>query len=707
MRIRQFIEAWPTPIGIFLSAITLFIDFAAGRELHFPLLYVIPVGITAWLGKKPLAYCLSIVLPVVRVFFESAWNIPETALIEGINAFIEAVALFLYVFLIGRQVTHTRHMKRTITHQTEDMQHLRAFTRMIGTTLQGRGVSPGLAEGVAVCQVSESYTPPGEEHIFREAVERETDRFERAVAAAIRDLNVLRERLEIERLDQDITLVDVRIAMLNDHSLAKECKRRIVDDLFQAEYAVTGAIAQMEQKLEKLNQDFMRARIADLRDIGFQILRKLGAPGTETAPRLASLPPGTVVVAQELMLSDALQMDAVNLVAIVTERTGPASHVAMLARARGIPAVSDIDKVTSLLESGDHLLVDGEAGTVTVAPTSAQAARFARRKSQAVPFVRFAGPEPMPSCSTRDGTEIQLHANIGRPDEAVIVLENRLDGVGLFRSEYLFLHVERPPDVESQAMAYTEVAKMLDPLPVVIRTMDLGGDKMPRFGDPTRVLDPHSGLRGLAYSLAEKTMFRAQVRAIISAARWGNVRMMFPMVMGAADLREAIAMVHEVHASESLDKRLLIGAMIETPAAAFDIQGILKIVDFISIGTNDLAHAILAMDRGSQGPAGALTFLHPSVLLATHQVVQAAIKKGVPVSVCGEAASDPAAACLLVGMGVRNLSIHPFLTARVRQTIRQVTLSRAHSIANDCLAASTVKDLKAILAAVLRETSQP
>ncbi len=700
--LKHITERNPTGICILLALITLCIDFATGRVVRFPLLYVLPIALAAWLGKKTLAYGLSVMLPLVRVLFENLWQIPESFLAEGINAALEALALSLYVYLVSRQGLQTQQMKNTITTKDEEMQHLRAFTRMVGTTLQGRGISPGLADGVAVVYTPEYDDVLGEGSISLENVESELSRFDRALAASISELDEIQKLLDHEGADDEIALVEARLAMLRSPSLAQKCRKRLCENLVKAEHAVVAEIRYMEQMLQGLKQEFMRDRSADIRDIGCQILRNLGTSGKETPHRLASLPPGTILVAEELLLSDALQMDTVNLVAIVTEKTGPASHAAILTRVRRIPAVCDIKDVTSLLASGDHLLVDAEVGTITVAPTQAQAARFASRKAQSAVFITSAERKPVLPCITKDGAEIGLHANIGRPDEAIIVLEHCLDGVGLFRSEYLFLHTERPPDLNTQTAAYSEVAAMLNPRPVIIRTMDLGGDKMPRFSNTTDILTLHSGLRGLAYSLAEKTMFQTQILAIIRAAQKGNVRLMFPMVMGVADLREARCLVNEVLQREQPGKRPPIGAMIETPAAAFDIHGILKIVDFISIGTNDLASSILAMNRESQGHAGVISFLYPAVLRATDQVVQAARKQGVAVSVCGEAASDPAAACLLIGMGVRDLSIHPFLAVRVRHAIRQVTLDHAQDIAKKALSATTLEEVQEILANALR-----
>jgi phosphotransferase system enzyme I (PtsI) len=695
----------PAVICILLALATLAVDFATGREIRFPLVYLLPIGLAAWMDQKTLAYALSVLLPLVRVVFEVLWQIPELFPIESLNAAIEVLALALYVYFLGRQGTRARQMEKTITTKDAEMQHLRAFTRMMGTTLQGRGISPGLADGVAMVYLPEHELAFGEHNISRNDVESEVKRFDRALAASIHELENIREQFDRQLADEEIALVEVHLAMLRDPSFAQKCRRRVCEDLVSAEHAVAAEVRDVEVRILGLKQEFLRERSADVRDIGRRILRNLRTPGEGTPNGLASLPPGTIIVAEELLLSDTLQMDPVNVAAIVTERTGPASHVAILTRVRHIPAVCDIEDATSLLVSGDRLLVDAEAGTITVAPTKVQEARFASRKAQSTLFATAAAQEPVQQCITKDGIAIGLHANIGRPDEAAIVLEHRLDGVGLFRSEFLFLHAEQPPDLETQIAAYSEVATMLDPRPVVIRTMDLGGDKIPLFDRTGNDMAFRTGLRGLAYSLTEKTMFHTQILAILRAAQRGNVRIMFPMVMGVGDLREACRLVDEVFQSEQFSKRPHIGAMIETPAAVFDIHRILELVDFVSIGSNDLSYSILAMGRGSQGHTEALSFLHPSVLRATEKIVRAAVKQGVAISVCGEAAGDPAVACLLVGMGVRELSMSPFLVVRVRHAIRQLTLDQTQIVAKDALGATTPEEVQEILASALRETA--
>jgi phosphotransferase system enzyme I (PtsI) len=700
---KQITKRYPSVICLVLALATLYVDFAAGRDIRFPLLYLIPIAMAAWMGRKALAYALAILLPLVRVVFEILWQIPELLPVEGTNAAIESLALALYVYLVGRQSTRTQQLAKTITTKEAEMQHLRAFTRMMGATLQGRGISPGLADGVAMIYLPEHESLLGDQNISRDDVDSEIGRFDRALTAAIRELDQIREHFDRLRAEQESAMVEVHLAMLRDPVFLQNCRRRMYEDLLSAEHAVAAEVRDLEKQFQELKQELLRERGADVRDIGRRVLRNLRIPEEATPNRLASLPPGTIVVAEELLLSDALQMDPVNIAAIVTERTGPVSHVAILARARHIPAVCDIRDATSILAAGDHLLVDAEAGTVTVAPTQAQTARFVSRKAQSVRLAT--AQDPIQRCTTKDGVEIGLLANIDRPDEAGIVLEHRLDGVGLFRSEFLFLDAERPPDLEAQAVAYAEVATVLDRLPVVIRTMDLGGDKIPRFDCTGNDMALRTGLRGLAYSLTEKTMFLTQIKAILRAAQKGNVRIMFPMVMGVADMREARRLVETVFQNEQFTRLPPIGAMIETPAAAFDIQGILKIADFVCIGTNDLSHFTLAMGRQSQGHPGVLSFLHPSVLKATAQIVRAAEKQKVPISVCGEAASDTAVACLLVGMGVRDLSMSPFLAARVSHAIRQLTLTQAQTLAKDTLGATTPEEVQEIVASTLRETA--
>jgi phosphotransferase system enzyme I (PtsI) len=693
--VRRTFRAHPSAATLVLALGALILDFAVGRNFHFPLGFMAPVAAAAWMGQPRLAYLLSIGMPLVRVWFYGIWQLPDPWPMELVNAVVESCVLALYVPLVRRQGELARQMRSAISAKDEAMEHLRAFTRSAGTTLQGRPVSPGLAEGVAFVYRGELEPPRAVAALAEAQIQGQLDRLDRALQACARELEETRTRYG-EEWPEGAELVEVRLAMVGDPDFAAECQRRIREDRLDARGALVAEIGRLERGLQALDQSYLASRSADIRDLGHQILRHLADPAKGAAHPLTALPPGAVVVADELLLSDALHLDLHHLAAIVTERTGPASHVAILARLKRIPCVCDIKGAGSALTSGEHLLVDADQGTVTVAPTPAQGARFAARKARSSGLApETEGPEP--PCVTRDGIEVGLLANIAHPDEAVMVLEHGLKGVGLFRSEIMLLDAERPLDLDPQAAAFEEVAAMLYPRPVVIRTMDLGGDKIPRFaaggGDPALA----SGLRGLAYSLAEGKLFRTQLRAIARAARRGNIRVLFPMVMGPLELREACDLLKEALAAEGCEEKVPVGAMIETPAAAFRIDELLEIADFVSLGTNDLSHSILAMDRGAASQDAVSAFLHPTVLRVTEQVVQSARRRGVALTLCGEAAADPTIVPFLLGIGVTELSLSPFFAARVRRAIRDLTLDRAQSLAKSALGRRNAAEVRRLL----------
>ncbi len=627
---------------------------------------------------------------------------PQEYLLETISILLVALVVITITFI---SQLRANRLQKTITTREMEISRLRSFAKNTSITLQGRGLSPGMVEGVALLyQPLESELTFVNQVIAQNDVKAEINRLDCALATAISELENTQKHFAGDIVTGESSLLDAHLAMLKDVEFWDKCKQRVRKDLIKIEQAVAEEVRELAGMLEGLKQEIMREHSADIRDIGRRVLRNIRNLDDVLPNQLVSLPPNTILVAKELLPSDLLQLDRTNMAALVTEHNGPASHVAILARTRRIPAVSDIKDAVLLLATGDRLLVDAEAGTVTVAPTQVQTARLVARRNQ------YTNPEPAVAqkqdqkCATKDGVCIGLYANICRTDEAHLVLEYGLDGVGLFRSEFLFLDVEQPPDLDTQYAAYSAVVKILNPRPIIIRTMDLGGDKIPCFNRTENDLALRMGKRGLAFSLTEKTMFRTQLQAILRAAQGGDVRIMFPMVTGVADLKEACNMVNEVVETEQLAKRPFIGAMIETPAAVFDIQEIVKIVDFISIGTNDLAHSILASDRQSQESSGVHSFLHPCVLRATEQVVQATLNQGVGLTVCGEAAGNPVAACLLVGMGVRALSMNPFYAARVCNVLQQLNLEQMEVAVKDALRVTTPEEVEQIIVSILGGT---
>ena len=695
-------------VTVFLTLFVLGIDLITGPEIQFPLLYVLPVGLVAWRNQRFLAYALAILLPLLRTGYEFPWNNHASLAIAAVNSVIEVVAMLLYAYLIARTAAQAGRLRKAVSSREREVSHLRAFATMSSATLQGRGLSPGMADGVAwIYLPSESEFAAAHSPISDDDVEGELSRLDDALAEAIRELDNTQRHFAGDMALAERALLDVHVAMLKDADFWDKCRRRVREDLIKVEQAVAEEVRNMAEMLEGLKQELMRERSADIRDIGRRVLRNIGVSGEAPASRLASLPPHTIVVARELLPSDIFQLDRANLVALVTERNSPASHVAILARTRNIPAISDVRDVTALLAMGDRLLVDAGAGTVTIAPTRSQSELFAERRSRYAAHEASAAEAPVQEAATRDGVRIGLYANISRPDEAQLVSEYRLDGVGLFRSEFLFLDVAQAPTLDEQLVAYSSVARALNPSSVVIRTMDFGGDKIPQFSCAESELAFRMGRRGLAFSLTEKTLFRTQIRAILGAALVGEVRIMFPMVMGVADLRQARQVVSEVVAAEQVRRRVSIGAMIETPAAVIQIREIVRMVDFVSLGTNDLTHFILATDRQSQESPGGLAFLHPSVLRASEHVVRAAMAHGIGLSVCGEAAGNPGPVCLLLGMGVRNLSMNPFQADPIRQFLRQMSLDQMEAVARDALAATTEEEVRQVVATALRAAGIP
>ncbi len=448
-------------------------------------------------------------------------------------------------------------------------------------------------------------------------------------------------------------------------------------------------------RIAAIGDEYLAERADDVRDLGRRVLSHLKGGGTGGLPEL---PADCVLVADELLPSDTVRLDRAHVKAIVTERCGRTSHAAILAKALGIPAVSDLKGICGRVRHGTGLLVDGVSGSVIVSPSADQIASFTRDRSAYENALRSALEEETRECITRDGVTIELLANLGRVHEASEVREHGLAGVGLFRTEVLFLEHEVPPTLDVHRQAYRQVAETLEGLPLVIRTLDLGGDKHPAFLPTQPEHNPMLGLRGLRFALHEQELLRTQLAAILDISRDYPVRILFPMVLGGADLAAAIDVVRDVARQAGHTTTPPIGAMIETPSALFALDEITRQTDFLSIGTNDLTQFLLVADRDAVELIDDYSMLHPSVLRAIRSVVMAAGRSGTPLSVCGEAAGDPALAPVLVGLGVRQLSMSPARAAAVRHVLRQTDLTRTGPATEALLASEGVDAVRRRLA---------
>ena len=567
-------------------------------------------------------------------------------------------------------------------------------------TFSGKPISPGYAQGRAVILGSDQ--PETTSAALRpDQVGAELARFSAALEASYRELKQLQARVHSELGVASAEIFNAHLLFLKDRQFIDRVEESIRRDLVRSESAIQTTIDELARLLQDADNPYLRERAADVRDLQRRLMRHLDPSG---ANQLAHLAPDSILVARELLPSDLLDFDRGNLAGIVSEVGGETGHAAILARALGVPAVTGVSNATRAIAPNMPLLIDGQTGEVVLEPAPDRLEASLDDKVRYDRTTELAVAAEGRECVTQDGVKVHLLANIGRPFEVHQVAEHHLEGVGLFRTEYLFLDESVAPSFKRQYGIYCDIAAKLRGKPLVVRTLDLGGDKWPAFLERRFEANPNLGIRGLRFSLlASQDLFRTQVRAVLCAAQKYEVQIMLPMVLGRADLRQALSAIRHVADKEGIAELPPIGTLVETPAAVFAIKEILADSDFISIGTNDLTQFILAVDRNALALVDDYTVLHPSVLRAVRQVVDAATAAGKPATICGEAASDPRVACLLIGLGARRLSMSPVSAARVRYALRASSLSFLEGIAREALNSDSVTGVSALVNGALRD----
>lgn len=566
-------------------------------------------------------------------------------------------------------------------------------------TLQGKPISPGYAQGYATVFGTAEIAAP-QRCIGEDEVDEELARFHIALRDSRVELDRLQERVQSELGSAEADIFSAHLLFLQDPQFIGRVESGVKNDRLAIDSAIAVTVAELVTILCESDNAYLRERAEDIRDLGRRLSRNLAR---QEGRLLSHLAPGSVIIARELLPTDLLEIDRDHLVGIVTELGGETGHAAILARALGIPAVTGITGATQIATAHMKVVVDGVSGEVAFDPAAQYLADFLARQTRYEDVKIQARSAEKRECVTRDGVRISLYANIGRPDDVEQVAEHRLEGVGLFRTEYLFLDEPQPPSIERQSAIYRQIAQSLGSRPLVIRTLDLGGDKRPAFLAAQFEANPNLGIRGLRFSLlATQELFRTQIRAVLALAHDFDVQILLPMVLGASDFRQARSIIEEIAVQEGIEKLPPVGALIETPAAVFSINEILAACDFISIGTNDLTQFILAADRNALALIDDYTVLHPSVLRAIHAVMQAASSSGKPATVCGEAAADPRVACLLVGMGARRLSMSPVSAARVRYALHAARLPSLEQLASAALAADSAEAAATLVDEALR-----
>ena len=562
---------------------------------------------------------------------------------------------------------------------------------------KGIAVSPGIAISRAIVVDSKDYRIP-RRSIMASQRESEVQRVRDAFASAIRDLDELESAKHIqEGKIQDIFAVHMRF--LRDKSFRKRITDLVENELVTAEYAVSAVLREIASHFEGIDDPYISERAADIYDIEKRLLTCLLGKVTEDVEHLREQ---VVIVARDLTPTQTASFNKTFVKGFATEKGGRTSHTAIVARSLGIPAVVAMGDLMASVTSESTVIIDGNRGVVVVDPDEDTLREYEQYALQVTRFEsELVALRDLPSV-TRDGTDITLMGNIEFPDEAESILELGGQGIGLYRTEFLYLYGGTEPTEEDHYHAYSEVARILGDRPVVIRTMDLGADKVPQAERHPHESNPVLGLRSIRYCLQNLPLFKTQLRAILRASVLGNVRVMFPLITNLQELRQARMILRDV--MEDLDEyaipynsQIPVGIMIETPSSALTADMLAIESDFFSVGTNDLIQYTLALDRANEHVSHMFTAAEPAVLALLRSVIHDAHKNGINLSICGEVASDPEFIMLLIGMGVRVLSMAPPMIPEVKKIIRSVTTEECNQLARQAMMLDSNRQIKNLL----------
>ncbi|WP_019142189.1 phosphoenolpyruvate--protein phosphotransferase [Noviherbaspirillum massiliense] len=556
---------------------------------------------------------------------------------------------------------------------------------MASFTLHGIPVSRGIAIGrahllaPAALDVKHYLIP-------QEQVEAEVQRLQKAIATVHWELQTLWSELPKDSPAELGAFIDVHALILSDPMIAEVPLEIIRTRQYNAEWALVTQIEELSAQFDEIEDPYLRERKADIQQVGERVLKVLTGSAS-SLPVLGGSDDGVrhlIVVAHDISPADMLQFRDRAFGGFVTDVGGQNSHTAIVARSLDIPAVLGMYKASTLIQQDDWLIVDGDAGVVIVDPTPTVLAQYRERQAQLVRERKKLAKLKKTPAVTRDGTSIELLANIELPEDCPSALEAGAVGIGLFRTEFLFMgragYLMQLPSEDEQFESYRKAVRSMKGLPVTIRTLDIGADKPLDAAEQT-ALNPALGLRAIRYCLAEPQMFLTQLRAILRASAYGPIKLLIPMLAHAFEIEQTLSLIELAkqqlrEANRKFDPALQVGAMIEIPAAALTLPLFVKRMNFLSIGTNDLIQYTLAVDRVDRDVAHLYNPLHPAVLHLLFNTISVGAKSGVPVAVCGEMAGDPRLTRLLLGMGLREFSMHPTQLLSVKQEILNSDLGK-------------------------------
>lgn len=561
-------------------------------------------------------------------------------------------------------------------------------------SLQGIGVSSGVATGPVFLLTTEEDRVV-ERAISEVEIAREIARFEEALISTRRQLHEIQRQVSEAIGQESASIFDAHLLVVDDRSLVEEVIRGLSAQKKNVEAVLRVVADRYAQALLRVEDDYLRERAVDVRDVTRRILRNLSGSSSTT---LAHLQQPCIVVAHDLAPSEAAMINKEKVIAFATDLGSPTSHTAIMARALGIPAIVGLRDVSVRVSHGDQVLLDGGKGVFILHPTREDLEQYGKVEASRRTIQHNLSRLRDVPAETLDGYHVQLSANIELPSDVDSVLEHGASGVGLFRTEYLYLSRKTLPSEEEQVAIYTQVAERLKPAHVVIRTLDMGGDKFVSHVKMPQEVNPFMGWRAIRFCLAQPEIFKTQLRAILRASRLGNIKIMYPMISNLEELIKANQLLDECKLElrkkgQAFDEHLDVGIMIEVPSAALTAHLLAPHADFFSLGTNDLVQYTLAVDRVNERIAYLYQPTHPAIIRLIKNTVDVGHQHGIWTGICGEMAGNPIMVPLLIGLGVDEFSVSASLVPVVKDVIRKLRFSEAETLADEVLRQESASDV--------------
>ena len=570
--------------------------------------------------------------------------------------------------------------------------------------IKGIGVSPGIIIGKAYLLDRKKIEAPAK--VLPEfQVDQEVARFQDAVEESKKQLRMAKEKLLHEDAAGLSYILDTHLLLLEDKKLIENTVETIKQSWINSEWALKINLDRVRKVFDTIDDEYLKSRKTDVDYIGDRILRNLMGKETES---ISQIKEEVIIVAHDLSPADTAQMSKDKVTAFVTDMGGRTSHTAIMARSLEIPAVVGSETATHSVNTGDTLIVDGTTGVVVVNPSLEIMQEYQERQRVRQKMERELFQYRDLPAETLDGYRVKVLANIELVDEIPSVLQHGAEGIGLYRTEYLYLNRKDLPSEEDHFNAYKKVVEGIYPHPAIIRTLDIGGDKFLSHLDLAAEMNPAMGLRAIRFSLKEVDIFKVQLRAILRASAYGKVKILFPMISGATEIREVKKILNEVRLNLSaegipFDPKMEIGIMIEVPSAVTIADILAKEVDYFSIGTNDLIQYSLAIDRVNESVTHLYEPLHPAILRLVKTVVKAAHQAGIRVAMCGEMAGEPLYVPILVGLELDDLSMNVLSIFRVKKILRAYTFRDCKDLVGKSLHLSTPEEIEELVRASLRK----